>query len=135
MKPGIPMLWRHADERYLLKGSKCETCGSFYMPARTICPKCRRKGKMVDYRFSGKGRVYSFTVIRVAPEGYEYYVPYVLAIVELEEGPHVMAQLVDIEPEDVRIDMPVELAFRKIHEDNPEGLITYGFKFRPCRDG
>ena len=131
MKPGLPLLWRRTKERYNLIGSKCETCGTYYMPKRAVCPSCRRKGKMVEYKFSGKGKIYSYTVIRVAPEGYEYYVPYVLAIIELEEGARITGQLVDTDPENIMVDQDVEMVFRKIHEDNPEGLITYGFKFRP----
>ncbi len=130
MKPGLPLLWRHEKDRYRLVGSKCETCGTYYMPERSICPKCRRKGKMVEYQFKGTGKIHSFTVIRVAPEGYEYYLPYVLAIVELDEGAKILGQIVDVEPEEVKIGQKVEMVFRKIHEDNPEGLITYGFKFR-----
>lgn len=100
------------------------------MPSRAVCPKCRRKGKLVEHKFSGRGKIYSYTVIRVAPEGYEYFVPYVLAIVELEEGARITGQVVDTDPESVKIGQEVELVFRKIYEDNPDGLITYGFKFR-----
>lgn len=130
MKPGLPLLWRKTKERYNLIGSRCETCNAHYMPSRSICPKCRRKGRLVDHKFSGRGKIYSYTIIRVAPSGYEYYVPYALAIIDLEEGARITGQLVDIAPEDVRVGQEVELAFRKLHEDNPEGLITYGFKFR-----
>ncbi|MGC8923705.1 MAG: Zn-ribbon domain-containing OB-fold protein [Candidatus Micrarchaeia archaeon] len=131
MKPGLPSMWRRTSERYNLIGSRCETCGTYYMPGRAICPMCRRKGKIVPHKYSGNGKIYSYTVIRVAPEGYEFYVPYVLAIVELEEGARITGQIVDVDPEEVKIGMPVEMVFRKLHEDNPEGLITYGFKFRP----
>lgn len=131
MKPGLPLLWRKTKERYNLVGTKCEVCGTYYMPERKICAKCRRKGKIVPYAFSGKGRIFTYTVIRVAPEDYEFFVPYVLAIIDLEEGVRITGQVVDVNPDDVKVGQPVEMVFRKIHEDNPEGLITYGFKFRP----
>ena len=131
MRPGLPLMWRRTKERYNLIGSMCGTCGTHYMPARAICPKCRRKGKLTPYKFAGKGKIFSYTVIRVAPEDYEYFVPYVLAIIDLEEGARITGQVVDTDPEKVEIGQEVEMVFRKIHEDNPEGLITYGFKFRP----
>ena len=131
MKPGLPLLWRKTRERYNLIGTKCETCGTYYIPERKICAKCRRKGKVAPYTFSGRGKIYSYTVIRVAPEDYEFFVPYVLAIIQLEEGVYITGQVVDVNPESVQIGQEVEMVFRKIHDDHPEGLITYGYKFRP----
>ena len=123
--------WRRFRERYGLIGSKCLSCNYHFYPTSVICPNCRRKGKIVEHRFSGKGKVFSHTTIRVAPEGFEQYAPYVVAIVELEEGAKVVSQVVDCKPDDVRIGMPVEVAFRKIREEGKSGLVLYGFKFRP----
>ncbi|RLJ10277.1 MAG: transcriptional regulator [Candidatus Aenigmatarchaeota archaeon] len=131
MEYAVPFHWRRFKERYHLIGSVCENCGSYFYPKRSICPKCRRKGKLKDYKFSGKGRIYSYTVIRVPPSGFDEYVPYVVAIVELEEGCKIASQIVDCDPEDVRIGMPVKACFRKIREENKSGIILYGFKFRP----
>jgi len=124
--------WRKFKERYGLVGSHCEKCDSYFYPARVICPRCRRQGKISEYKFTGKGTVFSYTTVRVAPEGFERYVPYVMAIVELEEGAKVVSQVVDCSPDDVRIGMPVEVCFRKIREDGKSGLVLYGFKFRPA---
>lgn len=124
--------WRRFRERYGLVGSKCESCKHYFYPTSVICPKCRRGGKVSDYKFSGKGKVFSFTVVRVPPEGFERYVPYIMAIVELAEGARVVSQVVDCKPEDISIGMPVEMCFRKIKEDGKSGLIHYGFKFRPA---
>ena len=54
-----------------------------------------------------------------------------MALVKLEEGPLLTAQLTDVEPEGVSVGQPVEMVTRKISEDGPEGLIIYGYKFRP----
>ena len=54
-----------------------------------------------------------------------------VGIVELEEGVKVIAQLTDIFPEEVYEGMPVEMVFRKIREAGADGIIEYGFKFRP----
>jgi uncharacterized OB-fold protein len=125
--------WRKFKERYGLVGSYCKSCHAHFYPTSVICPKCRRGGKISEYKFSGKGKVFSSTVIRVAPEGFENYVPYIVAIVELEEGAKVVSQVVDCNPEDVKIGMPVEVCFRKIREEGRSGLVLYGFKFRPVK--
>jgi len=125
--------WRGFKERYGMVGSRCEHCSKTYFPARVICPSCRRKGKMKGFKFSGKGKVYSYTVVRAPPVGFEIYIPYIMTIVDLEEGSRVVSQLVDCKPEEVQIGMEVESCFRKIREENKSGLILYGFKFRPLR--
>lgn len=125
--------WRAFKERYGLVGSRCEACGQHFFPCRVICPQCRRKGKISEHKFSGKGKVYSFTVVRTPPTGFEIFIPYVMVIVELEEGARVVSQLVDCKPAEVGIGMPVEACFRKIREQNKSGLVLYGFKFRPLK--
>ena len=58
--------------------------------------------------------------------------PYSVALVKLEEGPTVTAQLTDLGPEPVHIGMPVEMVTRRIKEDGDErGMLIYGYKFRP----
>ncbi len=130
MKESIPLTWRKIPERYRLIGVKCETCGKNYFPSRPICPKCRRKGKLVEVQFSGNGKVYSHTTIYSGPTGFEGQVPYVIALIELEEGAKVLGQVVDCTPEDVKIGAKVKKVFREIQRDDPEGLIHYGFKFK-----
>jgi uncharacterized OB-fold protein len=126
----LAITWRRIPERYRLEGTCCKTCGICYFPPRKICPKCRRKGKIEPRHFCGKGKVYSFTEVTAPPEGFELEVPYILAIVELEEGPKITAQIVEVREPEIRIGDAVEAVFRKIKEDGEEGLIHYGFKFR-----
>jgi len=126
-----PSHWRRYKELYNLQGSQCKKCGRAFFPVRRICPNCRREGKLEPRPFSGKGRVYTYTVIRTPPEGFEEYTPYVVALVQLDEGPKVISQVVDCTPEDVYIGMPVETCFRRLRVQNKEGIIIYGFKFRP----
>ncbi len=130
-RTAVPAHWRKYKERYLLLGSKCETCGSIHFPLGNVCPNCRRAGKPKPVKLSRKGRVYSYTVIRAAPEGFEAFTPYVIAIIELDEGVKLTSQVVDCEPEDVHIGMQVEACFRKIREEGEDGVICYGFKFKP----
>jgi hypothetical protein len=67
-----------------------------------------------------------------APVGYEQSAPYTMALVQLEEGPVVTAQLTDLGDQGVEIGMPVEMVTRKIRTDmDDRGIIIYGYKFRP----
>lgn len=81
------------------------------------------------HQFSGKGEVYSYTIVQDAPAGFETQAPYVLAIVKLDEGPMVTAQLTDLDgaPE---IGMRVEMVTRKLRTEGEQGVILYGYKFR-----
>jgi uncharacterized OB-fold protein len=123
--------WRHIRERYNLIGVRCKNCGTVYFPSREICPKCRRKTEFEEIKLSGRGKVYTYSVVHVPPKDFEKQAPYVIAIIELEEGARITGQIVDCKPEDVYIGMPVEAVFRKIKEDGDDGVITYGYKFRP----
>ncbi len=126
----IPITWRLKNQRYKLEGSECPRCGEKFFPPRQVCPQCKAQS-LPHITFSGKGTVYSFTVIYQATPRFEPYVPYVVALVQLEEGPMVTAQLTDVDIEAVHIGMPVEMVFRKISEQGERGLIYYGYKFRP----
>lgn len=130
----VPRFWREIPSRYNLVGSKCGSCGTLDFPPRAVCPKCGRRsiGKMARTRLSGRGTVVSFSVIHDAPKDFDMMKPYVLAIVELEEGLRVTSQIIDAETEDVQIGMPVEAAFRKLGEEGEAGVIHYGYKFRPA---
>ena len=127
----VPRFWREIPARYNLIGSKCETCGSFYYPPRHFCPECRRQGKMVEHQFKGTGEVVTFTTIYTPGDSWIGGKPYVLAIVKLDEGPHVTTQVI-CEPADAKIGMRVKRVFRKIGEDGDKGMIHYGTKFVPA---
>lgn len=104
---------------------KCRDCGGTWFPPATQCAHCgSRHHDWIDA--SGKGRVHSFvTYHRLYHKGWEGEVPYTLAIVELEEGARMLANLVDIEPDEVVCDMPVAVVFDDV---TPEVTIA---KFRP----
>jgi hypothetical protein len=80
---------------------------------------------------SGRGEVYSFSLMYNAPRGFEEQKPYTIALIKLDDGPMVTAQLTDIEHDQVQIGMRVEMVTRKLREDGAEGQIIYGYKFRP----
>ena len=125
--------WRHIQQRYNLVGSKCMNCGRVFFPSRVICPDCRRKGKIESFKFSGKGKIYSFSVVRTPTDDFKKLSPYAVAIIELEEGAKLTAQLVDCDVDKLKIGESVEMVFRKIREDGQDGVISYGFKFKPSK--
>ena len=87
---------------------------------------------MEEIKLSGKGEVMTYTLIHDAPENFEGQAPYPIAIIKLNEGPRVTAQLVDCEFDDIKIGMKVQSTFRKIQEDGYVGAIHYGYKFKPA---
>ncbi len=122
--------WRLQKARYGLIGEVCDFCGNKIFPPRDVCPTCAEETKTL-YQFSGKGEIYSFTTVYEAPEGYEEQAPYTVALVKLEEGPLVTAQLTDVDNGKVKIGQKVEMVTRKLREDGERGMLIYGYKFRP----
>ena len=122
--------WRLQQQRYGLVGEVCPHCEEKIFPPRDVCPNCAQEAK-TPYVFSGKGEVFSYTTIYDPPEGYEGNAPYTVALIKLEEGPLVTAQLTDVDNGKVEIGVPVEMVTRKLREDGERGMLVYGYKFRP----
>ena len=126
----VPRHWRNQKARYALVGVVCDQCHSRAFPPRMVCQSCGST-QLSEHQFSGLGEVYSYSTIYQGPNGYSEYLPYVVALVRLEEGPLVASQLTDTDPEQRRIGLPVEMVTRKLAEDGPGGIVVYGYKFRP----
>ena len=127
----VPRHWRLQKQRLGLVGEVCPHCQAKIFPARDVCPECGGEAKTA-FRFSGRGEVYSFTTMFSVPAGFEQNAPYTVALVKLEEGPIITAQLTDVGEEKVEIGTPVEMVTRRIKQDGDErGMLIYGYKFRP----
>jgi hypothetical protein len=131
MSTEIARHWRLNPQRYQLVGEVCPKCDGKIFPPRDVCPYCADNHPQPAFQFSGRGEVFSHTTVYNAPEGYEEQAPYTVALVKLEEGPLVTAQLTDVNNDEVKIGLPVEMVTRKIRTQGEEGLIIYGYKFRP----
>lgn len=129
----VARFWRKQINRYNIVGTHCKTCDTHYYPPRNVCPKCRRDGDMESYKFSGPGKVVTYTIIHTAAEGFEQQAPYALAIIELDEGPRFTSQVV-CDPEEVSIGLRVKPVFRKLGESGDKGMIYYGTKYVPEND-
>ncbi len=123
--------WRLKNQRYSLIGETCDHCGVKLFPPRDVCLACEAPAKEL-YTFTGIGEVYSYSTVYDAPAGFEHQAPYTVALVKLEEGPLVTAQLTDIDTDNIQIGMPVEMVTRKLYAEGDEGTIVYGYKFRPA---
>ena len=82
-----------------------------------------------QYTFAGTGEIYSYTTLQETPEGFDEQAPYMLALVKLDEGPIITAQITDID-EPVAIGDKVEMVTRKLTTEGARGMIVYGYKFR-----
>ena len=81
-----------------LIGQKCKDCGEYTCPPKATCDNCGSRN-LETVELSGKGRIATFTTTYVAPSGYDKEAPYVVAMVELEEGPWIVGRI-DIDPTD-----------------------------------
>jgi uncharacterized OB-fold protein len=133
----IPTYSRSITQRYALVAAKCKSCGAINLPLGVNCLKC---GKVLEYdpqKLSGRGKIYCSTTISRGGSPPEFSAQqnlvgsYPVAVVELDEGPRIVAQMADCRAEDLKIGLEVESTFRRIYDD--DGVIRYGIKFRPVR--
>jgi len=127
-----PKYWREIPQRYRLEASKCKVCGQVYFPPRLICANCKSR-EFETVRLQDRGKIVTFTVIRVAPHEFATQTPYVVGIVELNDGVRLTTQIVDCDPNEVEIGKPVQIVFRKIQDEGKTGIICYGYKCRLLR--
>jgi len=88
---------------------RCPSCSQKYLDDVDLCPACLQVTPTERIEVGGTGKIYSFSRVHVAPEQFKNIVPYYLAIIDLDEGPRMMARLQTQEGDHVRIDAPVEL--------------------------
>jgi uncharacterized OB-fold protein len=121
--------WRQRAARYRLEGERHRESGEIRFPPE---PAGRQPAEAWQpYSLNGAGAIYSFAVVRQPAAGHEEQSPYVLALVKLDEGPMITAQITDCDADQLAIDMPVEMVTRRLRDLGPDGLIVYGYKFRP----
>jgi len=87
---------------------------------------------MERIRLKGRGKIVTYTVVHDAPAQLEMQKPYVVAIIEMEEGARLTSQVIDVDPNEVKIGMPVQATFRRLGQEGEAGVIHYGYKFRPA---
>ena len=123
--PETQHYWDGAREGEL-RLQTCQACDHTYFPPRPFCPECGSRDVAVN-KASGKAKLLSYVINHLPSPGFEP--PFAIAIVELEEGPRLMSNILDCEqtPEALQLDMPLEVTFEKLSDE-----ITLP-QFRPAR--
>ena len=115
-----------AARRHALALQRCEACGRLVWYPREVCSFCL-SSRLAWETLSGRGRLHSYTVIhQPANPAFREDVPYIYAMVELDEGPRIIGNVIGCRPEEARIDMPLVAVYDDVTPD-----VTL-VKFRPA---
>jgi uncharacterized OB-fold protein len=119
-RPGNPALtkpfWDAAKKNQLVL-QRCNTCSNLFFYPREACPSCL-SAELEWVPVSGSGRVYSYTIVHQPQHpAFEQDSPYIFAMIQLEEGPRMVSNVVDCQLDQVKIDMPVIAVFDKVTPD------------------
>ncbi|MFQ6085284.1 MAG: hydroxymethylglutaryl-CoA synthase [Candidatus Bathyarchaeia archaeon] len=118
----LPKISRESTTRYLLKGSRCTSCGRTFFPERSFCPGCGRKGRLEPAPLDAPGKILSASILRLKR-------PETIAVVEVN-GCRIPTRITDLEADDVMglIGLEVEPTFRRVRTSE---VIEYGLIFKP----
>jgi uncharacterized OB-fold protein len=116
VNPVAQPFWDAAREGRLVF-QKCDDCGEYIFYPRQLCPHCHSQ-ELGWAKVSGRGSVYSYTVVKSnSPSYFLADIPYVVAIIQLDEGVRMLSNVVGCDPDSVRCDMPVEVVFEKLDDE------------------
>ena len=125
VNPDLTGPFWEAAKRHELMMQRCKKCGEYVWYPRESCGSCLSP-ELEWVKMSGRGRLHSYTVIyQPASPAFRGDVPYIYAMVQLDEGPRMVSNLVDCSTEEAYIDMPVVATFDDV---TPEWTLV---KFRP----
>jgi uncharacterized OB-fold protein len=126
--PSAVATGRERNRIYPLHGVKCRTCGTIQYPPQRVCIKCQSKDNFEEVRLcdkKGKLFSYSFDPLRENTP---------IGLVNLEGGGRILLELTDVDAEELKIDLPVELTFRRVDLRREDGMYVYFWKATPVRD-
>jgi len=118
-----------------LEGHKCQACGATFLGERSVCSKCGARNQMEAVRLPNTGRLYSYSIVHRSFPGIE--VPYVSAIVDLDDGTAIKGNLINIEPDPEKIEfgMPVEVVYDDaLGRKDRDGNSYLAYFFQPRTD-
>ena len=121
VSPDTEFFWNGLRDRHLLI-QRCVSCGTLRHPPRPMCPHCNSL-EWDTVTASGRGTVHSFVMPQHPQFPFMDY-PYIVALVDLEEGVRLVSNLIGIAPEDAQIDMPVEVCFTEFDD----GFVLHQFR-------
>jgi uncharacterized OB-fold protein len=134
--PGTPFIKFDADNTPYIEGHRCTHCGTAYTLPRMACAKCAARGPFETFRSSGHGKLHTFTVVSRSYPGVK--VPFISAIVDLDDGLVLKGNLIDTPPvvEDIPFGLPVDVVFGDAHgQATKEGVPYISYFFTPSTKG
>jgi uncharacterized OB-fold protein len=130
--PAVPYLKIPEGGEPYLEGQKCGQCGTTFLGERSVCSKCGARDQMSAVALPNSGKLYSYSIVYRSFPGIE--VPYVSAIVDLDDGTAIKGNLINVEPdpENIEFDMPVEVVFADaLGRKDADGNSYLSFFFQP----
>jgi len=130
--PAVPYLKIPEGGEPYLEGQKCGQCGTTFLGERSVCSKCGARDQMRAVTLPNSGKLYSYSIVYRSFPGIE--VPYVSAIVDLDDGTAIKGNLINVEPdpENIEFDMPVEVVFADaLGRKDTDGNSYLSFFFQP----
>ena len=131
--PAVPYLKIPEGGDPYLEGHKCGACGATFLGERAICSKCGARDQMSTVKLPNRGELYVYSIVHRSFPGIE--VPYVSAVVDLEDGTAIKGNLIDVEPdpEKIAFGMPVEVVFADALGRKDKGGNSYlSYFFKPA---
>jgi 3-hydroxy-3-methylglutaryl CoA synthase/uncharacterized OB-fold protein len=129
--PAATTSWRERNWAIRMHGSKCKNCGTVTFPIERVCYNCRSKDNFEEVRLSDrKARVFTFTLDNLAGRSDDPTIPQIGVEFDYESA-RAYLPMTDCDPGEVKVDMPVEMTFRRLYEG--AGMYNYFWKCRPIR--
>jgi uncharacterized OB-fold protein len=125
--------WRAYPQAYRLEAARCTKCGKTFFPPRQVCNKCGCR-EFETFAMNRTGTVVTHTVIRTPGDQYQGEAPFAVGIIQVDGGPRLTTQIVDVALDEIKIGMKVKLEFRRFYAEGHSGIIEYGHKAVPLRD-
>lgn len=131
--PALPLIKIGDDGSAFVAGSHCTNCGQTVPGDRMACAACGRRDTIQKVKLGTKGTLYNYTVVHRSYPGVK--VPFVSAIVDLDDGGSLRGTLLEIEPDPKKLppDMPVEVVFRDTGQSSPDGKPFVSYYFVPAQ--
>jgi len=127
-----PKYWREIPQRYRLEAGKCKGCGKVFFPPRLVCDECKGR-EFEKVTLPREGKLVTYTIIHTPAKGFSDEAPFAVGIVELDGGTRITAQVVDWNPDELKVGADVRIEFRKIQRDGTSGILCYGYKAVPAK--
>jgi len=124
--PSASAIWRERDQNLRFHGSRCKVCNTIQYPPQRICTNCHTKDELESIRLSDKrGKIFTFS--------FDSLTGHIPVVVDLDGGGRILGMMTDCDPGQMKIDMPVELSFRRML--SARGMHDYYWKVVPVREG